>query len=531
MISGDPSCFAFRETWPVPGKGTFRSILEHRASTDPNHKFCVWEGGALTIGELNQASNRLANSLLSLGLKKGDVVALMLEQHAEHVIALYALAKLGLIRTSINVNAKGDYLSLLLSDAKPRAVIAESAYRQTLRRALTENPVEFVIWNAGQSDRADGELCALISGGDEGAPPVDVEPDDVLVINYTSGTTGAPKKFTRTDRVLQIGSIGCLLIGDLVPGDVLLFWEPLYHGAGSQTVLAASMERLTLAMTPRFSASQFWHQARKAGATKIHYIGGILPILMKQPPSALDREHSVRIAWGAGCPADIWQQLEQRFNVRIHEGYGLSEVANFVCINQDGPAGSIGRVLPYFDVRLIDDEGKDVPAGQVGQIVVRGKRPENTSGSLNKVSTTTPDGWIQTGDLAREDSAGYLFFEGRKSDSVRRRGENISAWEVERVVVQHPSVEECALVGVPSGLGDDDLKIFIKLAPAAKLDQLDLIKWCEDRMPYFQIPRYVTFVEELPKTPTHRVKKGELSRSTDDRDCWDLQSTGYALRR
>jgi crotonobetaine/carnitine-CoA ligase len=204
-------------------------------------------------------------------------------------------------------------------------------------------------------------------------------------------------------------------------------------------------------------------------------------------------------------------------------------VANFVCINREGLVGSIGRVLPFFDVRLVDDEERDVPVGATGQIVVRGKRPENTSGSLNHTRTTTRDGWIQTGDLGRADERGFLYFAGRKSDSLRRRGENVSAWEVERMIVQHEAVEECALVGVPSGLGDDDLKIFLKLAPGAKLDPLELVKWCEGRMPYFQVPRYVAFIDELPKTPTQRVRKGELSKATDD--CWDLQTTGYVLQR
>jgi crotonobetaine/carnitine-CoA ligase len=521
MIVGDASQFPLQTAWPVPGEQTFRTILEKRAAIDADHKFCVWDSGALTIGALHEASNRLANALLTLGLRKGDVVALMLDQHAAHFIALYALAKVGLVRTSVNVNAKGDYLALLFADARPRAIIAESGYRGVLEPVLASNPTEHVLWS--------NDLERLIDQGEARAPATTVFPDDVLAINYTSGTTGAPKKFTRTDRVMQIGSLGCLLIGDMVPGDVLLFWEPLYHGAGNQTALAASMEKVTLAMMPRFSASQFWDYARKFGATKIHYIGGILPILLKQPPRSDDREHRVEIAWGAGAPADTCAEFERRFNVRVHEGYGLSEVANFVCINRDGPVGSIGRVLPFFDVRLIDGEERDVPTGATGQIVVRGKRPENTSRSLNQVRTTTRDGWIQTGDLGRADERGFLYFAGRKSDSLRRRGENVSAWEVERIIVQHEAVEECALVGVPSGLGDDDLKVFIKRASRATLDPLALVKWCEDRMPYFQVPRYVAFIDDLPKTPTQRVKKGELSKATDD--CWDLQKSGYVLRR
>lgn len=524
----DTGGFRIRADWPVPGEGTFRTILERRAKTDPEHPICVWDGGQLTIGELYEKSTRLANAFLDLGLKKGDLVALMLDQHADHIVALYACAQIGLARTSINVSAKGDYLALLLADAKPAALIAEVTYKEVLGEALAAHPVSHCIWN---EPGAAGELKKLIACGCDTPPPVAAEPDDALVINYTSGTTGAPKKFSRSDRVVQIGSIGCLLIGDLEPGDVLLFWEPLYHGAGHQTVFAAIMEKVTLALVPRFSASQFWDQARRFKVTKIHYIGGILPILLKQPPRANDRDHTVKIAWGAGCPADIWEEFERRFGVEVHEGYGLSEVANYVTINCGGPRGSIGRPLPWFSVRLVDSSDCDVPQGETGEIVVKGLEPGFTSVSLNSVSTTTADGWIKTGDLGCFTSGGYLFFTGRKSDSLRRRGENISAWEVERIVARHPAIEECALVGVDSGLGagDDDLKLFVKLKPGEALEPLALIQWCEGKMPYFQIPRYIAFTDEFPKTPSQRIRKAELSRSTTD--CWDLDAIGYKVAR
>lgn len=520
--------FNMRAHWPVPGEGTFRTILEQRANTDPDHPFCVWEGGQLTVRELHERSTKLANALLDLGIGKGDVVALMLDQHAEHIIALYACAQIGVARTSVNVNAKGDYLSLLLADARPRVLIAETTYRPLLDQALGETEIAHVIWN---DDSGTGELDRLIEGGATTPPALSAGPDDPLVINYTSGTTGAPKKFSRSDRVVQIGSIGCLLIGEMEPGDVLLFWEPLYHGAGHQTVFAAIMEKLTLAMVPRFSASRFWDQARRFNATKIHYIGGILPILLKQPARDNDRDHAVKVAWGAGCPEDIGEEFERRFGVTVNEGYGLSEVANYVSINVGGPRGSIGKPLPWFSVRIIDDGEQDVPQGETGEIVVKGKSEGHTSVSLNKVQTRTQAGWIKTGDLGRFDENGYLFFTGRKSDSLRRRGENVSAWEVERIVARHPSVEECALVGVDSGLGagDDDLKLFVKLKPQEMLEPLDLIQWCEDKMPYFQIPRYIDFTQEFPKTPSQRIRKAELSRLIDD--CWDIQNSGYILKR
>ncbi len=295
MNSENSADFDIAAHWPVPGEETFRTILEVRARTDPDHPLCVWDGGQLTVGELYDRSTKLANALLDMSIGKDDVVALMLDQHAEHIIALYACAQIGVPRTSINVNAKGDYLSLLLADARPAVLIAEAAYHPLLEQALSETNIAHLIWHdqSGQS-----ELDRMIEQGATTLPFLSAEPDDPLVINYTSGTTGAPKKFSRSDRVLQIGSIGCLLIGKLEAGDTLLFWEPLYHGAGHQTVFAAIMEKLTLALVPSFSASRFWDQARQFNATKIHYIGGVLPILLKQPIRDNDLDHAVTIAWG-----------------------------------------------------------------------------------------------------------------------------------------------------------------------------------------------------------------------------------------
>jgi len=510
---------------------TFRTLLSQRAEQDPDHPFLVWDGGRLTIGELHRAATKLANALLARGLKKGDVVALMLDQHAEHIIILYACALIGLVRTSINVNAKGDYLTLFVADAKPRLMIAENRYRAVLSEALETAKIADTIWRYDGKEKALDELEPLIESGAFAPPPIDVKPDDPLVINYTSGTTGAPKKFMRSDRVVRIGSEGCLIISEAEAGDVWLFWEPLYHGSGHQTVFAACLEKITLALVPRFSASQFWDQARSFGVTKIHYIGGVLPILLKQPARADDRDHKVTVAWGAGCPADTAEEFTQRFGVKVNEGYGLSEVANYVAINVDGPQGSIGRALAWFVVKIVDDEEREMPSGTTGEIVVKGKQPGFTSVSLNTKPVTTRDGWIKTGDRGWMDEEGNIFFAGRKSDSLRRRGENVSAWEVERIISRHPAIEECALIGVDSGLGagDDDLKIFVKLKDREDFDELELIQWCEDRMPYFQIPRYIERVAEFPKTPSQRIIKAELSRDTSQ--CWDLQQKGYSLKR
>jgi crotonobetaine/carnitine-CoA ligase len=320
-----------------------------------------------------------------------------------------------------------------------------------------------------------------------------------------------------------------LNITDAKQGDVFLLWEALHHGAGVAVIISAVIGGVTLAMVERFSASGFWDDVRRHGVTHIHYLGGVLPLLLKQKPSERDRDHNVRIAWGGGCPPEIWRDVEDRFGVELREGYGLSELITFVTLNKDGRVGSCGRPLSLFDIMIADDEGNELPRGETGEIVARGtQKGLGFLGYFRNEQTTRDtvrDGWLLTGDLGRMDEDGYIFYAGRKKEMLRRRGINISAWEVEQVVNKHAAVAESALVGVPSELGEDELKIFVKLVDGAAFDPMELVTFCETRMPYYQVPRYVAVIEEFPKTPTQRIRKKELSRGTEG--AWDLDATGY----
>jgi len=525
---------------------TIRELLENLARDHPTHVYCRYGGRDYSVADVNALANRVANGLLALGLRPGDRVGLMLDHHPDHVVAVLALAKIGLVRVSINAHFKGAALEYMLSHAAPRAIVADHAHADQLRPALAAAPVELVLWRGApgpqrqlqpQPTALPATLESLLAFADDAPPPYAPRWSDVLAINYTSGTTGAPKGALRTDKLLRAGPVAYRPLADMRPGDVFLNWEPIYHAGGFAILIAALMVPVTLAMIDRFSASQYWDQIRAAGATQIHFIGGILPILLKQPATPADRAHKVRVAWGGGCPVDFWRAFEERYGVPIHEGYGISEIANFVTINTDGKLGAVGRPLPYYDVQLRDDAGAEVAAGEAGEIWIRGKEEglafagyfRDAKATAGATAKATEGGWFKTGDLGRFDAEGYLYFIGRKTDSVRRRGVNISAWEVERVIGEHPAVLECALIGVPSGLGDDDLKLFVRLRPGETLEALDLVKWCEPRMPYFQIPRYVAFVDAFAKTPSERIRKGELSRSVEG--CFDLDASGYALDR
>ena len=513
------------------GDETIRAAMERRARETPDDVYCIFEDRPLTFAAFDTAVNRVANGLLARGLRKGDRVALMLPSHPDHIIAIFALAKIGLVRVPVNVHLKGPALEFLFEQFAPEALIADSEYAPQLIGLLDRQGLELVVWR-GTTD-ASPAWAELAAHPDPEPPPVAPHPDDIIAITPSSGTTGPPKGVLKSDRALRAGPVATRVLTDRKPGDVLLLWEALHHGAGVAVLIGAVLERITLAMVARFSASRFWDDARHYNVSHIHYLGGVLQMLLAQPVRPDDRAHRVRVAWGGGCPAEVWHRFEARFGVEIREGYGLSEFVTFVLVNSEGPPGAIGKPLPWYEVRLVDPEGHEVQTGEAGEMVVHARdgrlgflgyfrNPEASAAAWREIAGKR---WYLTGDLGRQDGDGWFYYAGRSKDSVRRRGINISAWEVERVINEHADVEESALVGVPGELGDDELLIYVRPVSGRTIDPHALIRWCEPRLPYFQVPRYVAFVEDFPRTPTQRVRKGELSREVAG--VWDREAARH----
>jgi crotonobetaine/carnitine-CoA ligase len=508
-----------------------RDLIERRGRDDRDVPFCFFGDEVVTFGRLDAAVNRLANGLAGLGIRSGDRVAVMLPNHPDHIDAVLALAKLGATHVPVNVHQKRMGLQYLLAHSEVRAVIADARYAETLAPAAAASSlVETIVWRGGSPGRGDGHARAfeaLARGGAPHPPALGPGPDHPVAIMYTSGTTGPPKGVMLSDTMYRAAGRTAGLVADVRPGDVLFLWEPFYHIAGVQAVTLCLERGVACALVERFSASAFWHQVRRHGATQIHYLGGVLGLLMTQPERPDDADNPVRIAWGAAASPEVWPRFERRFGVRIHECYGLTEGASFTTVNLAGKVGSIGTPVEHFEVRIVDGEDHPLPPGQVGEIVQRErepgllmegyfKDPEGTRAALR-------GGWLHTGDLGYRDAEGFYYFAGRKKDTIRRRGENVSPWEIERVASACPGVQECAAIGVPSEVGEDDIKLFVRRAEGRSLTPPDVIHWCEERLAYFQVPRYVAFVDDFPKTPSERIKKDELSRSVDG--CWDRERT------
>ncbi len=491
----------------------FREIVR----ADGARLFADFQGQPLTFAELDRRSDREAHRLRAAGIGRGDRVALMLRNSLRCVATIFAIAKLGAVWVPINTRQVGEGLRFILERSQARLIVIEP----DLADLLDDPGAGLAVNRLIAGDEPAGSAAEPAQGLPDAVAPA---PGDLFALCYTSGTTGRPKGVPVTHEMLRHAGEAAARTAGVASGDVLFMWEPLHHIGGAQMLVVPIIRRATLAMVERFSASAFWAQVRKAKATHIHYLGGILQILLKQPPDALDRRHAVRIAWGGGCAAEIWRAFESRFGVQIRECYGMTESSSITTSNTEGIVGSVGRPVPWFAVDIVDpDTGAPVAAGGKGEIVVRALDAGALfTGYLDEAEATARalrNGLFHTGDIGSFDAAGRLFFHGRASDSVRTRGENVSAWEVERVVNAHPSIADSAMIGVPSDIGEADIKLFVQLKPGQALHPHDLSQWLAGRLAPHQLPRYVAVVESFPRTGSERIMKHKLDRSVGG--CWD----------
>ncbi|MEP6701454.1 MAG: AMP-binding protein [Betaproteobacteria bacterium] len=498
----------------------FAGLLHARALADPDGVYARFNGEPLTFSGLDCASSAFARFARDKGYRQGDHVAVMMRNGIAALSVIFGLAKAGIVWVPINAQQRGEGLCYLLAHSRPRMLIVDADLAELAREALAPEAQTAMLINA--NEMSVGALAdVLVGSADFSEPPP--EPDFPLAIMYTSGTTGRAKGVIVSHRMLRLASEAVSLATAAQPGDVFFVWEPLYHIGGAQLLPLPLTRNIRLAMVDRFSASRFWRQVKAAGATHIHYLGGILQILLKQPPEPIDREHGVRIAWGGGCPAGVWRQFQARFGVQIHECYGMTEASSISAYNDTGLIGSVGTPPPWFSVELLGPTGTPVAMGERGEIVVRTSQrgalfpgyfdnPEATANALR-------DGALYTGDLGSCDADGNLYFHGRMTDSVRCRGENVSAWEVEHVAANHPAVEDCAMIGVAVDVGEQDIKLFVKPKSGHHLDPAEISAWIGQRLAPYQNPRYITVVDEFERTASQRIMKHKLSPSLED--CWD----------
>lgn len=493
----------------------FVGLLTARAAREPERIYARYCGEPVSYAEIERRSAAFAAHLRERGLKAGDRVAVMMRNSVATIAIVFGLARAGVAWVPVNAQQRGEGLRYLLTHPQPKLVLVDADLAALVDEALPEADAPPVL-------RQGPELDAILAAPARFDEPVPA-PDAVFAIMYTSGTTGRPKGVIVSHRMLRLAAEGVGLVSAAKPGDVFFVWEPLYHIGGAQLLPLPMIRDITLAMVDRFSASRFWSQVKAEGTTHIHHLGGILQILLKQPESPLDRDHGVRISWGGGCPSDIWPLFRDRFGVEIRECYGMTEASSITTFNDTGVVGSVGRPMPWFNVRLLGPDGAPVPQGQRGEIVV----DTDVEGAIFPGYLDNPEatakalrgGALHTGDLGSYDADGNLYFHGRMTDSVRCKGENVSAWEVEHVAADHEDVEDCAMIGVASDVGEQDIKLFVKPRDGATIDAAALSDWLAQRLAPYQNPRYIAFVADFERTASQRIMKHKLSARLDD--AWD----------
>ncbi|MDE0207629.1 MAG: AMP-binding protein [Candidatus Tectomicrobia bacterium] len=524
------------ESWESYGK-----ILEDKCAANAGKVALMTPRERITYDQLDERVNRVGNALEALGVSKGDKVCLMLPNIPEFLYAWWGNAKLGGVTVPLNPALKGDGLSYLINHSDAQTLVVSQRYAPALGeiRETLENLRHVIVL---PDDAAEpGELPAgaldfaelLTAPAD--SPMKEVWSDEVDSIMYTSGTTGLPKGVIHRHSRCYGGFVLPLATG-YGEGDVVYNTLPLYHVGGQNMVWMALVSDTAAAMAERFSASRFWDDVRAYGATYTLCLGAMIPILAKQPRRPDDHENPLRVALSAAAPPAIWEAFEKRFGVRIVELYAQTE-GGFM-LNADakaaGKVGAMGKPSGGYAMRVVDDSDRELPAGEVGELVYKSTTTDDTPEYYKNPEATAEKnrgGWIRSGDLAYMDEDGYFFFVDRKNDFIRRRGENISSFEVESAVNGHDDVLESAAYALPSELGEDEVTVAVVLKPDAGLTPECLVHYCETRMAPFMVPRFVRFLDAFPKTGTERTMKYELKAQGVTADTWDRERAGPAAER
>jgi crotonobetaine/carnitine-CoA ligase len=514
----------------------FAELLETRAIEKGDETFLLFGDERVSYAELDRRANRIANGLAALGVGPGGGVAIMMGNSPSWLATFFATQKLGAYAVPVNVALRGEGLAYVLDHSETQALVIGADLLEAflpLQAGLAR--VRHVIVDPGDAPSPTlpaGTLpMAHLAAASVERPAARATPNSTAVLLYTSGTTGLPKAVVVKHGGFSFAGLSMFAQLGYRSGDILYTCLPLFHAnALFLTTMQGLYSGYAVALGRRFSASRFWDEVRRYGATSFNALGAMIPILLKQPPRPDDKDNPVRLVFSAATPALAWEEFERRFDVTIWEGYGAVDGGGFMLFNfGNGPKGSMGLPPPGTEARVVREDGNECDADEVGELVFKVDDPEARRVSYLKNEQASNakirDGWFYTGDLASRDAQGFFFFADRKTDSIRRRGENISSFEVEKIINQHPAVLESAAFGVPSELSEDDVMVAVVCRPGARVNPEELVAFCTERMARFMVPRYIEFRDVIPKTETHRVQKTLLKRTGVTANTWDREKS------
>ena len=522
---------------PAPLAPPLPVLLARRAERDPGGVLieCV-DGGGYTNADFHRDAMRFAYGLRELGIGPGDRVAVMLDATPLAHVCWIGTAWLKAYEVPVNTEFRGSSLQHALADSGAVVLVTTNALAQRVDALRDAFPQLRTVITTDAEPPATGlpalTLADVMSRGELGTadPPREL---DAYAVIYTSGTTGPSKGVVMPWANIHSGA------AQMFPGDERESYAdgacyspwPTFHAAGKTMLTYAGIRDLRLVMRPRFSVSAFWDDVRKYRCTHVHMLG-FAPLLSRQPPRPDDADNPMRRMLLMPLPAG-YREFAQRFGVRTSTGWGMTEIGFPMAIADPDVPGTCGVLSPLYEARIVDEDDFELPDGAVGELIIRSRLPwlmlRSYLGRWEATARAWRNGWFHTGDALRRDAAGNYFFVDRVADYLRTMGNNVSSLEVEAEVRTHPAVADCACIGVPSELeGDDDIKLVVVAAEGAALTAQDLFAYLEPRMPRYQLPRYIQFAAELPRTPTGKVRKGELraagapgTAGTGDDGVWD----------
>jgi len=520
-------------------RGSLPEVLAHQAATRPNAVFLDLVGGTpMTYGEVSAQARLWTAALARADVEPGSTVMTMLPLRPPSVYVWLGVAMAGAIEVPVNTEYRGAMLEHVVRDSRPSLIVVDVTLADrftSILRELDDPPTVVVI---GDFTQPGHPIPAAAVSAQEFLDGVDPFPGDVVPVGrdvcaviYTSGTTGPSKGVLIPWAQLEIIGVATYLDAGLTADGAIYSAYPNFHVAGKMTFYAAAQVGSRVVMRERMSVTDFWDDVRAHGCTHTVVLSAIAKFLLERPRAGHDAENPLERVMMVPLLPEM-HEFAERFGLEVWTLFGSSELAAPFASEGVPPnsltCGKLRVGEQGVEVRLVDEHDDEVPAGEIGELIVRHGQPWTINqGYLGRPELTAAawrNGWFHTGDVFRQDEDGWFYFVDRKKDVIRRRGENISSFEVESYVNAVPGVAESAAVAVPSALGEDDLRVLVVRSDGATLSAEELIAALEPVMPKFMLPRYIDFVEEFPKTDaTMRTKKAQLRDLPLTADTWDAE--------
>lgn len=506
------------------------------------------DGRKFSYADIDRLSNSIAHGLARKGIRKGTHVACLMDNSPEQLLTYFALGKLGAVAIPLNTASRGATLQYLLSHSDAAALVIDDTYMANFCDVKDNTPaIEHIIClqtSGTETERPDtGRTITpfdALYDSNENTPDQVIEFNDPSYIIYTSGTTGPSKGVILTQAQCFLWGLSHAQAFGQRPDDVAYICLPMFHTNALQgATYNALMVGASIALQKRFSASRFWQDVRTSGATLTNLLGSMINILWKNPADPQDADNKLRMCMSAPIP-DFGTEFEKRFGLRFIQSYSLTDFGPshaYSLVDPLSKLGSCGRVRAGIEARIVDENDFELPAGERGELVLRHTMPWAHSQGYYKMPDATVkawrNGWFHTGDIGVTDQDGYFWFLDRTKDAIRRRGENISAYEVEKALLTHPSILDVAVFAVKSDMSEDEVAAALVLKPGHSIDNAEVIRFCESQMAYYMVPRYLAVMDDLPRNSSQKVEKFKLRdwANNDVSVLWDREAAGIVVKR